>query len=677
MSTSKRSIQRIAQRATTQDRKARERAKVTDSFQNFAANLGIGTDNLMSASGYGFNPVSRNRTLLEWIHRGSWLGGVAVDVVAEDMTKMGVDIRGDIDPDDIEEIQQNADALNLWNNLNDVVKWSRLYGGSLGVMTIDGQKMDTPLRLETVGKGQFKGIMVLDRWMVEPSLNDLVTEYGPDLGNPKYYYVTADAPAFPRMKIHYSRCLRMEGVRLPYWQRLSENLWGISVLERLYDRMVAFDSATTGAAQLLYKAYLRTYKIENMREIVAAGGPAQAGLVKYVDMMRRFQSQEGVTLLDAKDDMVLQTYGFAGISDMLLQFGQQLSGALQIPLVRLFGQSPAGLNATGESDLRMYYDGIKSQQESTLKVPLTNIYRAMAQSLGIKLPSGFTLEFRPLWQLTDVEKVATAAQLGTAVESAFSSAVITRATAMKELRQGSKLTGVFTNITDEDIKAAEEEPPPGAMDLLMQQQQLANPEGEEDQDQAAGKKKTQDAMLGDLSVLGFPVVLEHAKGEIRFNPLPAAYGYIRRTNSAEPGDQLDCFVGPDLASARIFIIDSYEINTGRFDEHKVMLRYASARLALHDFTTYYSNRTGQVTEVSQAVFAEWIANGDMSRPYLQPTDVQYTPQASNVKERCKVCKFYADGWCSNPLVRRDPTVPQVAGQKYVSITGWCKEFASE
>ena len=60
-------------------------------------------------------------------------------------------------------------------------------------------------------------------------------------------------------------------------------------------------------------------------------------------------------------------YGFTGLADTLLQRGQQLSGALGIPLVRLSDQSSVGLSATGESGIRNYSDSIRSQQETRLR----------------------------------------------------------------------------------------------------------------------------------------------------------------------------------------------------------------------------------------------------------------------------------------------------------------------
>lgn len=453
--------------------------RTVDSFVNFSFKMGVGADNPLSSAGYGFNPISRVRTTLEWIHRGSWLGGVAVDVIAEDMTRMGVEFQSDIDPEQEEKIEEAAVVLQVWNKIADVVRWSRLYGGAIGVMLIDGQDMMTPLRLDTIDKGQFKGLAVYDRWMLDAGLNDLITEMGPDMGKPKFYTIHGDSPGLRGKKIHYSRVLRMEGIKLPYWQAVMEGLWGISVIERLYDRLIAFDSATTGAAQLVYKAYIRTYKIKDLRDVIASGGAAMDGLVRYVDMMRRFQSIEGMTLLDSEDEMEASGHqAFSGLSDALIQFGQQLSGALQIPLVRLFGQSPAGLNATGESDIRTYYDGIKQKQESELRVPVTKIYRAIAQSEGIKLPDGFRINFRSLWQLSDKEKAEIANTTVDAVTKAEESGLITQQAAMKELQQSSHITGIFSNITDDEIEAAATDLPPAgaeAAELAL----AGGPDGED------------------------------------------------------------------------------------------------------------------------------------------------------------------------------------------------------
>jgi uncharacterized protein len=450
---------RTLQRAIKDEAATAKLLRTSDSFQNFAAKVGIGTDNQSSASTYGFNPISRNRGLLEWMYRGSWICGKVVDCPADDMTRAGIEMTGGLDPDDINQLHNDLNEKAVWSGINSTAKWGRLYGGAIGVMLIDGQKPETPLRPDKVERGSFKGLLVLDRWMVQPNYSELITTLGPDLGKPKFYETVVEGFAIPRMKIHYSRCLRIDGVELPFWQRITENLYGMSVLERLYDRLVAFDSTTQGAAQLVYKAHLRTLKVKGLRNIVAAGGKALEGLVAATDFMRRFQSNEGISLIDGEDEFETHQYAFSGLDQVLLAFGQQLSGAADIPLVRLFGQSPAGLNATGDSDIRNYYDGIKQQQELHLRRPLTSLITVAATSKGIKLPKGWGFNFNPLWQMTDKEKAEIADRVSTAVDRVEGSGLISPKVALKELKQSSRVTGIFSNITDKDIEAASDEPP--------------------------------------------------------------------------------------------------------------------------------------------------------------------------------------------------------------------------
>jgi Uncharacterized protein conserved in bacteria len=85
-------VSRAAGRAQDEENAFRKTLPTTDSFQNFAAKLGLGTDNVTSQSTYGFNPITRNRVLLDWIHRGTWLGGLAINIPADDMLRAGIEI---------------------------------------------------------------------------------------------------------------------------------------------------------------------------------------------------------------------------------------------------------------------------------------------------------------------------------------------------------------------------------------------------------------------------------------------------------------------------------------------------------------------------------------------------------------------------------------------------------
>lgn len=648
------SIKAVARQALAEDRKARlavaaDRKKklreavkdmaaaTTDSFQNFEAKLGIGTDNVSSAGTYGFNPITRQRTLLEWMYRGSWLAGIACDIKADDMTRAGVELKGQLGPDEREAIEECATTLGIWKKLNEAIKWARLYGGAIAVMLVDGQNPATPLRIETVADNQFRGLLVLDRWMLDPSMGDLVTTLGPDFGMPKFYRINASAPAMPRLTVHHSRCIRLSGIELPYWQRVQENMWGMSILERLYDRMLAFDSASQGAAQLVYKSFLRTLSVAGFRDLVSGGGKMLEGFLKQMAFMGRYQSNEGVTLVDAEDKMEYSgATGFTGLSDVLQQFGQQISGALQIPLVRLFGQSPGGMGSNGDSEIRTYYDGVNQEQKRDLLVPVTKIYRMIGQSLGINLDEGFSIAFKSLWQLTESEKAEYAGKVASMVSDVEGAQIIDRATALKELRQASHVSGIFTNVDDEQIEEAENEPdvPPIEEGDLAADPSLQNADGPPQSGKVAPLNAKDSDWIQRVTPLarmyGFHVVIENPKGSIRNGidengrawsaKLPADYGYLRSTEGND-GDQVDCFVGPDVEGfEHVYIIDQRHISTKAFDEHKIMLGYPSRAAALADYEAAYTDgqhnaRIGAVSELPIPQFAGWLAAGKFTQPF--------------------------------------------------------------
>ena len=442
-------------------------AKVSDGFQNFAENVGLGTNTQLSDSTYTFNYITKNRVLLEAAYRGSWIVGAVVDSVAEDMTRAGIDITTS-DKADLKVIFKEMTRLQIWQSVARVVKWGRLYGGAIGVLNIEGQDLATPLDPETVAKSQFKGILVYDRWLLNPVLQNVI-ESGPDLGLPKFYQIVTnldaaspDAQGQVGMKdVHHSRVFRYTGIDLPYFQAITEMMWGESVLERLWDRLISFDNASMSSANLIERANNRVISVNGLREIIAAGGDAQKGLESQFEMMRVMQSNDGLTLLDKEDEFDSISYSFAGLSDMLLQFGQQLSGACGIPLARLFSQHPAGLNPDGDSDIRMYYDNINAQQESKLRDPFDTILKVMWRSTyGVSVPEDMDFTFSPLWQMSAADKAANAKVTADTVVVAFDAGLIPQKTAMEELRDSSGDTGIFSNITDEDIASADEELPP-------------------------------------------------------------------------------------------------------------------------------------------------------------------------------------------------------------------------
>lgn len=465
-------------------------AQTEDGFVNFSSKVGVaargtcGPRNIISKGTYEPNEITRNRLILEFAYRGSWIAGKVIDCPAEDMTREGVSITTNERADKVADIKAEMTRLDIMGAYRECIQWGALYGGCIGVYQIEGQKLASPLKLDTIQKGQFKGISVYDRWQLWPVLTELI-ETGPEAGLPKFYDLVqgqniADPQSLPgyasgeqgarspqgTVRIHHSRLFRLGGHKLPFYQAITEMLWDQSILERMWDRLIAFDDATMNSLQLIAKAHLRMIKFANLRDIMAAGPDARKGLEAQVAWMREQQSNEGMTAIDKDDEFETETFTFTGLPEMLREASQQVSGASNIPLVRLFCQSPSGLNATGDADLRMYYDSIKMRQEAKMRNPLDTTIKILWRSLtGEAAPKDMQFTFNPLWQLTAVDRTTVGKNVTDTILEAHDKGVTSQALTLKELKQASPETGLFTHITDEDIEQAEDEPPPSPNEL--------------------------------------------------------------------------------------------------------------------------------------------------------------------------------------------------------------------
>lgn len=117
---------------------------------------------------------------------------------------------------------------------------------------------------------------------------------------------------------------------------------------------------------------------------------------------------------------------------------------------------------------------------------------------------------------------------------------------------------------------------------------------------------------------GLAISIETPKGERRrpeWPPMAADYGYIKGTMGRD-GDHVDVFLGPNLRSETVYVIDQSGATGKRFDEHKVMLGFYSKERAIATYRKCYKPgwRVGPVTTMTIAQFKNWLNEGDQMKP---------------------------------------------------------------
>ena len=443
------------------------RSRALDAFSNVLARLGAGTPNLLEGTEYSLQRMSRDFNTLNALYRESWIVRRIIDVIPADMLKNWITITSGLDPDVEKRLSLTLRRTQLIDKIKRGMQWGRLYGGALGVMLVkhQGYDLSQPLQLDWIMPGDFAGLLIFDRWNgVNPSSELIEDISDPDYGFPKYYTVT-DPAGGGSVKIHHSRVVRFTGNTLPFWEEIAEMQWGASVVESIFDELRKRDNVSWNIAQLTFMANIRVLKMQDLGQLLAAtDNESQAELLRTLEAQNMLLNNMGMQVMDAADGLETHQYTFGGLADCYQQFIMDISGAAEIPVTRLFGRSPSGLNATGESDLQNYYDMIAEKQESYLRPILNKVLPPFIISTLGSLPDDFDFEFDPVAEPTDKER-ADLAKCGTDnVVAAYNAGLISQRTALQELKQQSERTGVWTNITDEDIeRASESVEPPGEM----------------------------------------------------------------------------------------------------------------------------------------------------------------------------------------------------------------------
>lgn len=432
-----------------------------DEFVNPLARSGAGMPNLLEATEYPLTRFTQNWQVLNSLYRSHWVVQKIINTIPQDMMKNGYDLQSDINPDQIQKISKIIRQTRLHSKILNGLYWGRLYGGAAGIIMIDGEadRMDEPLDLDRVMPGAFKGLLIMDRWSgIQPSA-DLITDItDPDFGMPEYYEVTLPEGQGV-IQLHNSRVCRFTGREMPYLEKLAENYWGTSEMEHVFSELKKRDNVSWNIALLTFMANIRVMKMDGMEQLMAyGGGKQQEALYNTLEGLNMMLNNNGIQILGKDDSYESHQYTFSGLGEVYDRFMMDVSGACGIPVTKLFGRSPAGMNSTGDADMDNYYDTIEQSQESQLRPVLDKLLPIVCMSALGAVPDDLDYIFNPVRRPSNDEKQSLGSQQTAAVVQAYTAGLVSEKTALRELQGSSKLTGMWTNITDKQIEAASDQP---------------------------------------------------------------------------------------------------------------------------------------------------------------------------------------------------------------------------
>ena len=420
-----------------------------DGYSNAAAFLG-NESALMASGTFLRSGLTSDPQLLLTTYREFWLATRIIDTPAEDMTRAWYSLTADYEEEDLAELRKLEARHSIRQELTDAIRWARLYGGSLALMVIrgDADRLDQPLDLDLLPPDCFQGLLVLDRAQgISPSL-ELVTDLDdPDYGLPMFYTVNMDPEKTGQMKLHHSRVLRFVSRELPRTEMIAEGYFGASELEHLWDELQKRSATSANIAQLVFQANITTLKMGNLGDSIAMGSDESISAVRtLISEENRFRTSYGIQLLSKEDSYENHPYSFAGLSDIYELFMMDLAGAAEIPATKLFGRSPAGMNSTGEADMRNYYEMISGLQERMLRPALERLLPVMTISCWGYLPEDLSFVFNPLATESPDHIAELSQKLSAPVIEAFKAGLITAESAVAELKARGEAYALWSKV---------------------------------------------------------------------------------------------------------------------------------------------------------------------------------------------------------------------------------------
>ncbi len=428
-----------------------------DAFSNPAARIGFGTMDLLQATTYPMTRMTQNYELLTSLYRDNWIVQNIVATIPNDMIRKWYEVKSSIAPDYIDQLRKLERRTQLRKKLLLGMYWGRLYGGAVGVVLVKGQNdMSQPLDLDAILPGSFLGLQILDRWSGVYPENDLVTDPSdPDFGLPAYYTIRDDTTGYMVARVHHSRIIRFIGRELPWMEQVTEVYWGESEIEAIYSEIVRRDNVAANIATLTFRANVNYMETDGLDQLLGTAN---------TEMQRRFwnvlaaqavmESNFGTRVINKGDAIHNTQYTFTGLPDVYDRVMMDVSGASRTPVTKLFGRSPAGLNATGEADMQNYYDHIDGLRENDLRPILERLLPIMALSAWGMIPDDLVISFPPM-QTPDADQQSQITERNTnAILAVYQNDLIDAATAQQELRTMGEDTGIFGRISDADIEAS-------------------------------------------------------------------------------------------------------------------------------------------------------------------------------------------------------------------------------
>jgi phage-related protein (TIGR01555 family) len=337
------------------------------------------------------------------MYDGGWVTPIIVDEMVETAFRKGITItskeESSVMEDEEPRVQEVLDNVNALQKLVQAIEYGRLYGGALLLLGTDkSTDLEQPIDLNAVN--ELKHLTVFDRKEVE--IGSTYTDSSmPNYGEPEYYKIVSTNKG-SNVMAHESHFLKFEGSLTSRSRKEENSGWSLSVVQRVYDEIRRFNATQHNIDNMIADSSQAILKIAGLYEMVAS--ELRALFNTRMDIINMGRSNHRVMPIDEQESFEYVERQFTGIPDLLEHGEHTLAAAARMPVTFFIGGSPDGQNATGESDIEIWYGRVGAEREAKYLPPLNILVWLSAVTARVRNPESWGAEFPEIETESEKEK---------------------------------------------------------------------------------------------------------------------------------------------------------------------------------------------------------------------------------------------------------------------------------
>lgn len=309
----------------------------------------------------------------------------------------------------INQIEARMKELGVKDKLKHAVEMMVTFGGGFiypkikGDDSIEGgSELQTPLYKEKIGKGDLEEFRMIEPLYCTPNAFNASNPLMPHFYKPQTWNVLGNV-------IHSSRLLHFKYNEVPTLIKPIYLFNGIPLTQLCLDHIYGYESIRHNIVGVIGRYNINIFKT-NMNALINDTGDFADGesVIDRLKLANALRDNFSIFALNndlaAPEEWQQFTMSIAGFSEVLAQNAELICAVACIPAVVLFGTTPKGFNATGDTELRIWYDRVGAFQNNNLLSQLQLMYEYVQLDLFGKIDDDLIIEFKPLWKSSALER---------------------------------------------------------------------------------------------------------------------------------------------------------------------------------------------------------------------------------------------------------------------------------